>query len=89
MPLDPSTVAAALDPEIYNNLKEQFSSDVGQGSNYTGTADAQLQKIATAVAQAVAKVIVEQIKSNAQVLPGIATAGGPTAQVTVSPGLIS
>jgi hypothetical protein len=54
-----------------------------------GTADpSSHQKIAAAVAQGVTQVLIKAITTQAQVLPGIPTAGSPASQVSVGPGMI-
>jgi hypothetical protein len=46
------------------------------------------QKTAAAIAQGVTTVLITALQTQAQVLPGIATAGSPAAQTSVSPGVI-
>lgn len=46
------------------------------------------QKTAAAIAQGVTTVLITALQTQAQVLPGIATAGSPAAQTSVSPGII-
>jgi len=46
------------------------------------------QKIAAAVAEGVTNVIITALTTQAQVLPGIPTAGSPAAQTSVGPGVI-
>lgn len=94
MALVPAAMQADLDSEIYNNLKEAMAPDVSKGQNYESVADAQLHKMATAIAKAVAKVVIQHITSNAMVLPGQSVVGagggvpGPMTGATVSPGQI-
>jgi len=47
------------------------------------------QKMAAAIAEGVSKVIVTALLTDAEVLPGIGTAGSPAAQTSVTPGKIS
>lgn len=88
MPMDPAGLKAKMKDRIYNGLKAQFSSAAGQGSNYTSVADSQWEKMAEAISGIAADIVME-ITSNAQVNPGIPTAGSPSSQVTVAPGKIS
>lgn len=46
------------------------------------------QKMAKAIAKGVADVLIKAIQSEAEVLPGIQTAGSPASQVSISPGKI-
>ena len=46
------------------------------------------QKMAAAIAEGVTMVIIKALQTEAMVLPGIATAGSPVSQVSVSPGMI-
>jgi len=55
----------------------------------SGTADpASHQKTAAAIAEGVTTVLITALQTQAQVLPGIATAGSPAAQASVTPGVI-
>jgi hypothetical protein len=85
--MQPAALKSKMKETIYNGLKAQFGGDAAQGTNYTPVADAQWQKMAEAISGIAADIIME-ITSNAQVLPGIPTAGGPTNQATVAPGKI-
>lgn len=87
MAMDPAGLKSKLKERIYNGLKAQFGSSAGQGANYTPVADANWQKMAEAIS-GIAVDIVMEITQNAQVMPGVATAGGPASQVTVVPGKI-
>jgi hypothetical protein len=88
MPMDPAGLKSKIKATVYNGLKSQFSSSAGQGNAYTPVSDAQWNKMAEAIS-GIAMDIVAEIQSNAMVLPGIPTAGGPTNQATVAPGKIS
>jgi hypothetical protein len=87
MPLVESEIAAKLEPEIFNNLKEAIPPPAPEQSDM-------LQKMAGAIAKAVAKVLVAEMTQNAQVMPGQAIVGvgggvpGPVSGATVSPGKI-
>lgn len=88
MPMQPAALKSKMKATIYNGLKAQFSGETGQGTNYTPAADPMWEKMAEAISGIAADIIME-ITSNAQVMPGIPTAGGPTNQATVAPGKIS
>lgn len=88
MPMDPAGLKSKMKERIYNGLKAQFSGEAGKGTNYTPEADAMWQKMAEAISGVAADIVME-ITQNAQVMPGIPTAGGPTNQATVAPGKIS
>ena len=45
-------------------------------------------KLAAAISQGVTTVLIKALQTQAQVLPGINTAGSPAAQTSVSPGKI-
>lgn len=87
MAMDPAGLKAKMKDRIYNGLKGQFGGDAAQGSGYSPVADAQWNKMAEAISGIAADIVME-ITQNAQVLPGIPTAGGPTNQATVGPGKI-
>jgi hypothetical protein len=86
--MDPSGLKAKMKATIHNGLKAQFGGDAAKGKDYSGIADAQWEKMAEAISGIAADIVME-IVSNAQVLPGIPTAGGPTNQATVAPGKIA
>ena len=88
MPMQPAALKAKMKMTIYNGLKAQFGGAAGQGQQYAPIADEQWQKMAEAISGIAADIVME-IVTNAQVLPGIPTAGSPAAQVTVAPGKIS
>jgi len=55
----------------------------------SGAADpASHKKTAAAIAEGVTLVLIKALQTQAQVLPGIATAGSPAAQVSTTPGMI-
>ena len=55
----------------------------------SGAADSSShQKTAAAIAEGVTTVLIMALQTQAQVLPGIATAGSPAAQVSTTPGMI-
>lgn len=88
MPMQPAALKSKMKETIYNGLKAQFSGETGQGTNYTAAADPMWEKMAEAISGIAADIIME-ITQNAQVMPGIPTAGGPASQATVAPGKIS
>lgn len=88
MPMQPAALKSKMKETIYNGLKAQFGSEAGKGQNYTPEADAMWQKMAEAISGIAADIVME-IVQNAQVMPGIPTAGGPASQATVAPGKIS
>jgi hypothetical protein len=46
------------------------------------------QRMAKAIAKGVADVLIKALQSEAEILPGIGTAGSPAAQTSVTPGKI-
>lgn len=87
MAMAPAALKSKMKETIYNGLKAQFGSAAAQGEQYSSIADEQWQKMAEAISGIAADIVME-ITNNAQVLPGIPTAGGPTNQATVAPGKI-
>lgn len=70
-----------MEAAITSALKTQFAKE--------GEADASShQKMAAAVAQGVTQVLIKALQTEAEVLPGIPTAGSPAAQTSVGPGKI-
>lgn len=88
MPMQPAALKSKMKETIYNGLKAQFGGEAAKGQSYTPEADAMWQKMAEAISGIAADIVME-IVQNAQVMPGIPTAGGQTNQVTVAPGKIS
>jgi hypothetical protein len=86
--MNPSALKAKMKTTIYNGLKAQFGNSASQGQNYSPIADEQWQKLAESISGIAADIVME-IVQNAQVMPGIPTAGGPTNQTTVAPGKIT
>lgn len=84
MPLIQPAIQAKLTKEIDDALSKAFKSETSAGADPTTH-----KKMAEAIAEAVSKVIVEELTMNAMVLPGIPTAGSPASQVTVGPGKIA
>lgn len=83
MPLIEPKIKKELQDEIIKELKA-----LSKGADKK-TVSASHKKLATAIAAAVAKVIVGAITKDAMIGPGIPTAGSPAAQATVAPGKIS
>lgn len=70
-----------MEAAIYAALQVNFAKEAAADpSSY--------QKQAAAIAKGVATVLIKALQTEAQVLPGIATAGSPVAQVTTAPGKI-
>lgn len=91
MPLIAPTIRARFVATIHAGLQREFSPAISQGKNYPPVADEFWLHLANAIAD-IATDIVDEIHSNAQVVPGqaVVTVGGPTNQAgtTVSPGKI-
>lgn len=83
MPLVEPVIKQKLSAAIQQELSAAF----GAGADAASGASSH-KKMADAIAAAVAKVIVAELTTNAQVLPGIPTAGSPAAQTSVGPGKI-
>lgn len=80
---------ALIAPKIQKELEAALLSALTQQFAKEAAADpSSHKKQATAIAQAVATVLIKAIQTEAEVLPGISTAGSPAAQVSVSPGKI-
>jgi hypothetical protein len=87
MAMAPAALKSKMKATIYNGLKAAFSGETGKASGFP-EADPMWEKLAEAIS-GIAIDIVMEIVSNAQVLPGIPTAGGPVSQATVAPGKIA
>jgi tRNA A37 threonylcarbamoyltransferase TsaD len=93
MPMDPQALKSKMKQTIYNGLKKEFNSSASQGDGYSSVADENWLKIASAVSEIAADIIME-ITTNAQVLSGISSVGvgggipGPVQVTSVSPGKI-
>lgn len=88
MAMQPDALKSKMKETIYNGLKAQFGGEASKGQAYTPEADAMWNKMAESISGIAADIVME-ITQNAQVNPGIPTAGGPTNQVTVAPGKIT
>lgn len=80
MPLIQPVIQAKLTKEINDALSKTFAGETGAGADPTTHL-----RMAAAIAEAVSKVIVMELQTNATVLPGIP--GTPTG--TVGPGKIA
>lgn len=91
MPLVGPAIKSKFQTTIHNGLKREFSAAAAKGQNYPPIADEFWTKLANAISD-IAMDIVEEIQSNAQVVPGqqVTTQGSPTNHTgsTVSPGKI-
>lgn len=83
MAMVPAAIGKIVEAKILAGLSAEFA-DMAAGNPDAIKSWQKQAKIAGMIAEA----IVEQILLTAQVAPGIATAGSPTAQVTVAPGII-
>lgn len=70
-----------IESAIMAALKTQFAKEGGADPDSH-------KKLAAAIAEGVAITIVKALQTEAEVLPGIPTAGSPAAQVTTAPGKI-
>jgi len=75
-------VGAALKQQIEQALTSAFEREFGKDSSADPTAHA---KLASAISD-IGLILVTYLQTNAQVAPGIPTAGSPAAQVTTAPG---
>ena len=94
MPLIAPNIKTKFKDTIYNGLKREFSAEVSKGKDYLPIADEMWHKLADAISD-IAMDIVEEIHSNAQVIPGQSVSipstgapGTPSAGSVVSPGKI-
>jgi hypothetical protein len=77
MALQSSAIKAKFKQRIYNGLKREFSGAVAKGSGFPPIADGVWMQLADAISD-IAMDLVEEIRSNAEVLPGIPTPTGAT-----------
>jgi hypothetical protein len=93
MPLVGVAIKSKFKDTIYSGLKREFSAAVSQGQGYPPVADEFWLKLASAISD-IAMDLVDEMHSNAQVLPGQQVVGvgggipGPVTGATVSPGKI-
>ncbi len=93
MPLIGPAIKSKFKQSIYNGLKREFNSAASKGEGYGGVADEFWQKLAEAISD-IALDMVEEITTNAMVMPGQTIVGvgggipGPVNGSTVSPGQI-
>ncbi len=83
MPLVPDVIAMKVESQVKSMLQKQFKG----ADKDNPDAEKSWDKLAKIAAET-AKIIIESILTDAQVAPGIPTAGSPTAQVTTGPGKI-
>lgn len=94
MPLVAAEMKQKFQSRIYDGLQRVFGSEAAQGENYSPEAQKQWQMLADAISD-IAMDIVNEIQTNATVLPGQAVVGtgggvpGPMTGTTVSPGNIT
>lgn len=81
MALVAAKIKKELEAAILSALAKEFAKESGADTSSH-------KKIAAAVADGVSKVIIQALQTEAEVLPGIATAGSPAAQTSVTPGKI-
>lgn len=93
MPLVAPAMQAKFKKRIFDGLKAKMSSATSKGDSYSAVSEEFLEKIADAVS-GIAIDLVEELTTNAQVLPGQQIVGvgggvpGPVQGATVSPGKI-
>ena len=78
-------VAASIQKQMESAIMSAFMANFPEGTSADPESH---QKMASAIAQGVCTVLITAIQTQAQVLPGIPTAGSPAAQVTTAPGVI-
>lgn len=81
MPLVVPAIQKEMEAAILSALTAAYAAEAGADPSSH-------QKMAGAIAQGVTTVLIKALQTQAQVLPGIATAGSPAAQTSVSPGQI-
>lgn len=82
MPLIAAKIKKEMEAAIMSALMSEFAKEGGADPSSH-------KKIAAGVAAGVSEVLVKALLTEAQVLPGIPTAGSPAAQTSVAPGKIS
>ena len=91
MPLVPTAIKAKFKDRIFQGLKREFSPEASKAGGYQPLAEDMLLRLANAISD-IAIDLVEEIKTNAQVVPGQAVAGsspsGPVVGATSAPGKI-
>jgi hypothetical protein len=99
MALNANGLKAKMKTTIYNGLKKEFGPAAQKGSSYSPEAEANWNKMATAISE-IATDIINEILQNAMVMPGqtvvgIAAVTGPGVPaplvgcLTASPGTIT
>lgn len=93
MPLIGPLLKTKMQATIFAALQKEFQSDIAKGGQYAADATAMHKKMAAAISE-IALDIVDEITSNAMVMPGQSVVGvgggipGPVTANTVSPGQI-
>jgi hypothetical protein len=94
MPLIAPAIKSKFKQRIYDGFKKNFGGAASKGEGYSSTADEFWMKIADAISD-IAIDMVEEITTNAMVMPGQSVVGagggvpGPMSGSTVSPGKIT
>ena len=80
---------ALVIPKIQKEMEAAITAALTSEFAQEAGADTRSHKrIAAAIAKGVTQVLIKALQTEAQVLPGIATAGSVAAQISVSPGKI-
>jgi hypothetical protein len=80
---------ALVVPKIKKDLEAAIMAALTKEFAKEGGADpSSHKKLASAIAEGVAMVLIKALQTEAEVLPGIGTAGSPAAQTSVTPGKI-
>lgn len=93
MPLIGPAIKSKFKKRIYDGLKKEFGSAASKGKDFPAVADEFWLKLAEAIS-GIAEDMVDEIQTNAMVLPGQSVVGagggvpGPMSGTTVSPGQI-
>lgn len=93
MPLVAPAIQAKFKDRIFKGLKKNFSAATSKGDGYSSVSEEFLEKLADAIS-GIAIDLVEEITTNASVLPGQAVVGvgggvpGPVSGATTAPGMI-
>ncbi len=80
---------ALIVPKIQKDMEKAIVSAMTNAFSDSKDADPDAyKKFASALAEGITKTIVSALQQDAEVIPGIATAGSPSAQSSVTPGKI-
>ena len=83
-----SEIKAKFESRIYAGLQRVFGSEAAQGKDYSPEAQKQWKMMADAISD-IAVDLVNEIQTNATVLPGIAVVTTTGSGTTISPGTIA